>query len=446
MGVGATGSDSAAYDIGRITALEGRAVGVHLAFAPVADVNNNPANPIINTRAFGENPADVGRMVAAEVRGLQDHGMLATAKHFPGHGDTGTDSHLALPVITSTWARLDSVELVPFRAAIAAGVDVVMSAHIALPGIDAGQLRPGTVAPNILTGILRDSLGFKGMIVTDALNMAGVADAYGAEAGVRAFLAGADLLLQPADPRAAIEAMVRAVDRGEITPERLDRSVRKVLEAKRALGLFGRRTVALDSIPDIVGSAAFQADADAIAARSIVMVKDFERTGARPRARAPGAHARDVRRGGQPDGGDRAGRRAPGAGVRGDRSRGSGPRAAAPATTRPRPRSAGRRSPCSPRPTGPSPAGARSGCRRRSPRSSRVRRARRPTVLLSLGNPYIIGGLPEVGSYLIGWRSNAVTERAVARALAGAAPITGRLPIGLPPRYSRGWGLQRSVP
>ena len=222
MGVGATGSDSAAYEIGRITALEGRAVGVHLAFAPVADVNNNPANPIINTRSFGEDPADVGRLVAAEVRGLQDHGMLATAKHFPGHGDTGTDSHLALPVIGSTWARLDSVELVPFRAAIAAGVDVVMSAHIALPGIDRGQLRPGTVAPNILTGILRDSLGFHGLIVTDALNMAGVADLYGAEAGVRAFLAGADLLLQPADPRAAIDAMARAVDRGEITTERLD--------------------------------------------------------------------------------------------------------------------------------------------------------------------------------------------------------------------------------
>src|SRR6185295_3753936 len=270
MGVGATWSDSAAYDLGRITALEGRAVGVQLAFAPVADVNNNPANPIINTRAFGEDPTQVGRMVAAEVRGLQDFGMLATAKHFPGHGDTGTDSHLALPVITASWARLDSVELVPFRA----GVDVVMSAHIALPGIDSGMVRPGTVAPNILTGILRDSLGFKGMIVTDALNMAGVADAYGAEAGVRAFLAGADLLLQPADPRAAIEAMARAVDRGEISRDRLDRSVRRVLEAKRGLGLFGRRTVPLDSIPAIVGNAAFQADAAAIAARSIVMVKD----------------------------------------------------------------------------------------------------------------------------------------------------------------------------
>jgi hypothetical protein len=174
MGVAATGSDSAAYEMGRITALEGRAVGVHLAFAPVADVNNNPDNPIINTRSFGEDPAAVGRLVAAEIRGLQEHGMLATAKHFPGHGDTGTDSHLALPVIGSSWARLDSVELVPFRSAIAAGVKVVMSAHIALPAIDPGGLRPGTMAPDILTGVLRDSLGFEGLVVTDALNMGGI--------------------------------------------------------------------------------------------------------------------------------------------------------------------------------------------------------------------------------------------------------------------------------
>ena len=190
MGVAATGSDSAAYTMGRITALEGRAVGVHLAFAPVADVNNNPANPIINTRSYGEDPAAVARMVAAEVRGLQDHGMLATAKHFPGHGDTGTDSHLALPVIQADWRRLDSVELVPFRSAIEAGVRAVMSAHIALPGVDPGELRPGTVAPNVLTGILRDSLSFDGLVVTDALDMAGVARIYGAEAAVRAFQAG----------------------------------------------------------------------------------------------------------------------------------------------------------------------------------------------------------------------------------------------------------------
>ncbi len=445
MGVGATGSDSAAYDIGRITALEGRAVGVHLAFAPVADVNNNPANPIINTRAFGEDPVQVGRMVAAEVRGLQDFGMLATAKHFPGHGDTGTDSHLALPVIFSSWARLDSVELVPFRAAIAAGVDVVMSAHIALPGLDSGLVRPGTVAPNILTGLLRDSLGFRGMIVTDALNMAGVADAYGAEAGVRAFLAGADLLLQPADPRAAIDAMERAVARGEITSERLDRSVRKLLEAKRGLGLFVRRTVPLDSIPAVVGSAAFQADAAAIAARSIVMVKDsagviYGLRGARPpltlvtyaeeENRTVGsALAAELRAQGFPVSVARIWP-ASGAASYDSAAAALGRTAVAVFATADRP-IAGRGT-----------IGLPAALTDLIARTARAR----PAVLVSLGNPYLISGLPEVGSYLIGWRSNAVTEQAVARALAGAAPITGRLPIALPPAYARGWGLQRHVP
>src|SRR5215217_1818329 len=240
MGVAATGSDSMAYEMGRITALEARAVGIHLAFAPVADVNNNPANPIINVRSFGEDPVAVGRLVAAEIRGLQEHGMLATAKHFPGHGDTGTDSHLALPVLFSNWARLDSVELVPFRSAIAAGVTGIMSAHIALPGVEGGLLRPGTVAPNILSGILRDSLGFKGLVITDALNMGGIANLYGADAGVRAFLAGADLLLQPADPASAIDAMMAAMSRREISVDRLNRSVRRVLALKQRVGLFQR--------------------------------------------------------------------------------------------------------------------------------------------------------------------------------------------------------------
>ena len=445
MGVGATGSDSAAYDLGRITALEGRAVGVHLAFAPVADVNNNPANPIINTRAFGEDPAEVGRLVAAEVRGLQEHGMLATAKHFPGHGDTGTDSHLALPVIGSSWARLDSVELVPFRAAIAAGVDVVMSAHIAMPGIDPGELRPGTVAPNILTGILRDSLGFQGMIVTDALNMAGVADAYGAEAAVRAFLAGADLLLQPADPGTAIDAMVRAVERGEIGAERLDRSVRRVLEAKRRLGLFARRTVPLDSIPAVVGSAAFQSDAGEIVARSIVMVKDSGGVihglrRARPALTLVTYAEEDNRAAGTVLAAEL---RAQGFAVTLARlwpASGAGSYDSAAATLR--------RNPAAVFATADRPIAGRGAIGLPAALTALIGRTarERPTVLASLGNPYVIAGLPEVGSYLIGWRSNAVTERAVARTLAGAAPITGRLPIALPPAYPRGWGLQRRVP
>ncbi len=444
MGVAATGSDSAAYQMGRITALEGRAVGVHLAFAPVADVNNNPDNPIINTRSFGEDPAAVGRMVAAEIRGLQDNGMLATAKHFPGHGDTGTDSHLALPVIASDWSRLDSVELVPFRSAIAAGVKVVMSAHIALPGIDPGELRPGTVAPNVLTGILRDSLAFDGLVVTDALDMGGITSAYGADASLRAFLAGADLLLQPADPAAAIAAIEAAVARGEITAERLDRSLRRVLQTKRDLGLFTRRTVSLDSVPGIVGSSRFLEEAREMAARSVVMVKDVNGTvhGLRrskppitlvtfgeEESRTVGlALAAELRRQGLAPA---VFRLWPGSG-----SASYDSAAAALA-----------RRPVALFVTADKPTAWRGniGLPERLWALIGASARARPTILVSLGNPYLISRLPEVGSYLIGWRSNPVTEEAVARALAGAAPITGKLPISIPPLYHRGWGVERSV-
>jgi beta-N-acetylhexosaminidase len=446
MGVGATGSDSDAYQLGRITALEGRAVGIHLAFAPVADVNNNPSNPIINTRSFGGDPAEVGRFVAAEIRGLQEHGMLATAKHFPGHGDTGTDSHISLPVITSNWARLDSVELVPFRSAIAAGVTSIMSAHIAMPGIDRGQMRPGTVAPNILTGILRDSLGFKGLVITDALNMGGVANEYGAVAAVRAFVAGADLLLQPADPAAAIDAMLAAMGRREITPERLDRSVRRVLELKRRLGLFARRTVALDSIPAIVGRAEFQAEARAMASRSIVMVKDSAGTVHSLRSTRPPL--------GLVTYGEEDSRAVGNAMALELRARGfavtlfklwpaSGPASYDSASV------VLLRSPVALFVTADRPVASR-GTIGQIPEPLKTLISAtawaRPTILVSMGSPYIIEDLPEVGSYLIGWRSNQVTEQAVARALAGVTSITGRLPISIPPRYPRGWGVQRPGP
>ena len=445
MGIGATDSDSAAYEVGRITALEARAVGVQLVFAPVADVNNNPANPIINTRSFGEDPATVGRLVAAEIRGMQDHGVLATAKHFPGHGDTGADSHIALPVIAADWRRLDSVELVPFRAAIGAGVDVVMSAHIALPAIDPGELRPGTVAPGVLTGILRDSLNFAGLVVTDALNMAGVANAYGAEAAVRAFLAGADLLLQPADPTATIDAMAAALDRGAYSTERLDRSLRRVLEAKRAMGLFERRTVALDSVPGVVGRAAFQRTARELAERSLVLVKDIGGTVHGLRRERPGlaviTYGEDHNR-------------AAVAALAGElRARGFA-------------HSAFRLWPASGRASYDSAAATIARQRvavfvvADKPTAGRgtigapaalldllqAAARRGPTILVSLGNPYLIAGAPEVGSYLVGWRSNPVIEAAVARALAGETAITGRLPISVPPAYPRGWGVMRRVP
>src|SRR6266487_2474510 len=206
MAAGATGNERDAYTIGRVAALEGRAVGIHVNFAPDADVNNNPLNPIINIRSFGENPQAVARLVRAYVRGLQDNGMLATLKHFPGHGDTDADSHIAFPAFTG----------------------------------DA----PATLSAAVLTGLLRDSLKFKGLVVTDALQMGAIVAKYGAgEAAVRAFEAGSDLLLMPADPDSAIASMLAALQSGRISPARLDASVRRVLEIKRGLGLFERRTV-----------------------------------------------------------------------------------------------------------------------------------------------------------------------------------------------------------
>src|SRR5881394_756232 len=283
MAAGATGDERDAYTYGRIAAIEGRAVGIHVNFAPDADVNNNPLNPIINTRSFGEDPHAVARLVRAYVRGLQDNGMLATLKHFPGHGDTDADSHLGLPTIRADYSRLDSVELVPFRAGIDAGAQVVMTAHIAYPALT-GSEDPATLSGAVLTGLLRDSLRFRGMVVTDALMMGSIVAKYGAgEAAVRAFVAGSDLLLMPADPDSAIASMLTALQTNRFSAERLDASVRRVLEVKRSLGLFGRRTVELDSIARVVGSKTFQDAADDIAQRALTLVRDTAGTIARLR-------------------------------------------------------------------------------------------------------------------------------------------------------------------
>src|SRR2546421_4303138 len=283
MAAGATGDERDAYTIGRIAAIEGRAVGIHVNFAPDADVNNNPLNPIINIRSFGEDPHAVARLVRAYVRGLQEHGMLATLKHFPGHGDTDVDSHIGLPTIRSTYSHLDSVELVPFRAGIDAGAGVVMSAHIAFPSLT-GDADPATLSAAVLTGLLRDSLRFRGLVVTDALMMGGIVTKYGAgDAAVRAFEAGSDLLLMPADPDTALFAMLTALQTGPISMARRAGSLRRVLEIKRSLGLFAQRQVALDSISKVVGSKSFQDAADDIAQRALTLVRDSAGTVARLR-------------------------------------------------------------------------------------------------------------------------------------------------------------------
>ena len=274
MAIGATGDTLLAYQQGRLTAIEGRALGIHIAYAPVLDVNNNPANPVINTRSYGEDPAAVARLGAAFIRGLQANGMIATGKHFPGHGDTGVNSHLALPVVTVSRSRLDSVELVPFRAAVESGVSAMMSFHGAMPALDSTGV-PGTLSQSVLTGLLRNELKFSGIIISDAMDMAGVLNQYGAvEAVKRAVAAGVDILIQPLDVSETIDAVVAGVREGRYSEARLDESVRRILQSKQDLGLNRRKLVNLDSVRYLVGDSSHSAMASTIAERSITLVKD----------------------------------------------------------------------------------------------------------------------------------------------------------------------------
>jgi beta-glucosidase len=228
-----------ATEMGEITAKEALAIGINWVLAPIADVNNNPENPVINIRAFGENPAIVGALVKSFIEGAKKYPVLTTAKHFPGHGDTATDSHLHLPVIPHDLERLAKIELPPFQSAIAAGVDTVMTAHIRIPAWD--QDNPATLSYSILTEQLRQKMGFEGLIVTDALIMGGITqEASPEEVSVRTLAAGADILLMPPDPEKAIEAVYQAVRSGRLTEDRIERSVEKIWQAKEKLGLFSQ--------------------------------------------------------------------------------------------------------------------------------------------------------------------------------------------------------------
>jgi beta-N-acetylhexosaminidase len=277
MAVAAAGDPKDAYTMGKITALEARAVGVQWVYAPVCDVNNNPGNPIINTRSFGENPALVSQYVTEFIRGVQDNGAMATAKHFPGHGDTATDSHIDLPVIKADRQRIESLELVPFRGAIAAGVGSVMTGHLNVPAFEPDPNTPATLSPNILTDLLRKQLGFQGLVITDALDMGGITVRFApGEAAVGAFLAGADALLMPPVPDAAYEAVVAAVKSGRIPEDRLDASVRRLLQAKARLGLNKNRLVDIATLNDSFGKTVWQATAQEISDRGVTLLRDTQ--------------------------------------------------------------------------------------------------------------------------------------------------------------------------
>ena len=443
MAIAATGRDADAYDVGRITAEEGRAVGIQINFAPVVDVNNNPANPVINTRSFGEDPQRVARLSAAFVRGAQDGGQLATAKHFPGHGDTDADSHTSLPVVSASMSRMETTELVPFKSAIDAGVALVMTAHIALPAVDSSGV-PATLSPKIITGLLRDTLHFRGVAITDAMTMQGIGKGYTTEeSSVLAVKAGADILLKPTNPTQAIDGVVAAVERGEISRARIDSAARRVLELKARVGLSLASQVSLTSLRDIVGAPDHRATASRIARGAITLLRDRDalvpvraRGGALVVEYAPETEIRagrifgaSVRSGRVPNGETQIARIGPGATHDVLDSLGRAADAASLvviATYVRRVEGEGRFA---------VPKHIASWIDSVA--------ARKPTIVVSFGNPYLIRQFPSVQSYLVTYGVSDDLERAAVNALFGSAPITGRIPVSLPGFFKIGDGLQR---
>jgi beta-N-acetylhexosaminidase len=442
MAVGATGREELAYEMGRITAVEARAVGVHVPFAPVLDVNNNPDNPIINVRSFGEDPEKVAKMGIAFIRGVQENGAIATGKHFPGHGDTEVDSHVALPVIHHDRARMDSVELRPFQEAIDAGMAAIMSAHISVPSLNGGVREPSTLSPLVLTHVLRDEMGFEGIVFTDAMDMSAISRQHrSGEAAVRALEAGADVILMPASVGDAVKGIVEAVEEGRITVERLDRSVLRILETKERLGLPERRTVAIEEIPNTVGVPEHTRLAEQIAQESITLLQN--RRGLLPLAGTRTARVMSV------------------------------------SYRRPSDVLAGRFFNRALRETYPrlvtadvdadTPDAVYDGLKRRAGEQALVvvgtyvtsvnvsgsftlpaelvdfirhlDRTGVPHVVVSFGNPYLIMDFPDVQSYLLAWSGSEASQRAAARAILGESDIAGRVPTRIPPLFQIGDGL-----
>ena len=442
MAVGATRDTTLAYEQGRLTAIEGRALGIHIAYAPVLDVNNNPDNPVINTRAYGEDPLLAARMGAAFIRGVQDHGMIATGKHFPGHGDTGVNSHLALPVVTVSRSRLDSVELVPFRAAVKAGVGAIMSFHGSMPALDSSNV-PGTLSAKVMTELLRREMGFDGIIISDAMDMRGVLDQFGAaEAVKRAVAAGIDVLIQPQDVTQAIDAVVAGVSEGRYTEARLDLSVHRVLEAKRRIGLPEGKLVDINALRFRVGDSASVQAARRIAEKSITLAKDslgqvpitsrtarvLSITLARRADLSAGVAFNGELRGGltnlrsefvaTEDGALNYPRLIAAADSADVVIIGSYIGHNWDAVTANAP-------------------GVFAGFV-----ESLVARGRKP-IVVAFGNPYLLRQVPAVPSYLIAWGGFPVSQQAAARALLGTSAITGHLPISIPPYVRRGAGEER---
>jgi beta-N-acetylhexosaminidase len=444
MAIGATRDTTLAYEQGRLTAIEGRALGIHIAYAPVLDVNNNPDNPVINTRSYGEDPDLVARLGVAFIRGLQDHGMIATGKHFPGHGDTGMNSHLALPVVTVSRNRLDTLELVPFRAAIKAGVGAIMSFHGVMPALDSSNV-PGTLSPKVLTGLLRGEMGFNGIIISDAMDMRGVLDQFGAaEATKRAIAAGVDVLIQPLDVTQTIDAAVAGVSEGRYTEARLDSSVRRVLETKRRLGLAQSKLVDLNRLRFLVGDSSNVQVARKVAEKSITLVKDSLR---QIPLSVPGARVLSItlaRRTDLPAG------NAFNAELRSGLPNLRTEFVATEDAALNYPRLVTAADSADVTIVSSYMGQGWDVLTLNAPQAftdfvqTLAQRGRKP-IVVAFGNPYLLQQLPWVGTYLIAWGGFPVSQTAAARALLGTSAISGHLPISIPPYASRGAGEERAA-
>lgn len=471
MAVAATGNPDFARRQGEITAREARALGVHHVFAPVVDVNNNAANPVINVRSYGEDPADVARFGVAFTEGAQSAGAIATAKHFPGHGDTAVDSHRGLPEINVGRDRLNSIEFVPFQAVVNAGIGSVMVGHIALPQIDSTAIRPlprnlkgkptdtdeageiidekaampATLSP-VLGRILRNDLKFSGMIVTDALSMSGLTIYFTPEeSAVRALEAGADMLLKPVDVDATFRGVRDAVKSGRLTEQRIEESARKILAAKYDLGLLDQRLVPVDALDRLVSSKEVYKLAGEVAERAVTLVRDEDKLlplkNLKPETRIfnlaitngddrnwigrtfvermnrsglkVDALVLDERSGEQEI--QKAIERAKSADL-------------VIATMYGRVRSGQASS------VGLPESGARA--------LSTVITGKTPVIGISFGNPYLLQNFPGLRTYLVAYGDMPSLQNAVGRALLGEIDITGKLPISLPGLYPRGTGIQ----
>jgi beta-N-acetylhexosaminidase len=452
MAFGAAGDEQLAFDAGRVTAVESRAIGVQLNFWPIADVNNNPRNPVINTRSFGEVPDAVGRLASAYIRGMHAGGMMATLKHFPGHGDTDVDSHLGLPIINSPRERLDAMELPPFKAGIAAGADAVMTAHIEVPALDAGAFAPSSLSENVITGLLRGELKFDGLVYTDSMGMDAVSKALTpGEAAVRAIKAGNDIVLHSPDDAAAFAGIKAAVEQGDIPLAHIDASVKRVLRAKARVGLNIQKLVPLDRVADLVGGRANALVAQQVSQRSITLIKDTRNqvplklpktanvlylsvldypagwriaTPSRTfipelRQRYPALTSIEV-----------SDRTTP---AELDLIRASAARYDAVVVS-----VFVRASSGSGRMDLAAPVTKLLNDIARATSTSGV-----PMVTTLFGNPYVAMFLPDLPAVLLTYDFYDGAEVAAVRAVTGEAPITGRLPISLPGFFEAGWGISR---